>query len=141
MHGCINTWTEKVLLFLCIYIYQIFTYIYSKLYFLKILARIWSVFMHGLYFSFLYIWRFTFSRGWIKLSFIHSFIYSFIHSLCFKRLGIKNAHQPGRIFLWHISRMLYQNTFLNRSHISFKLPKPGEVKICPRGCDFISDNF
>ena len=36
--------------FVYIQIYQIFTYIYSYFYFLKILARIWSVFRHGLYF-------------------------------------------------------------------------------------------
>ena len=54
------------------------------------------------------------------------------HTPCaLKRLAIKNAPQPGRIYSWHISRMLYQNTFLNRSHILFNLPRPGEVKICP----------
>ena len=69
----INTWTENVLLFLYIYIYQFFTYIYSCLYFLQILAHIWSVFMDGLYFFiFVYMQSYFFPR--INKAFIHSFI-------------------------------------------------------------------
>ena len=67
---CINMWTENVLLFLCIHIYQVFTYTSSYLYFLKILARIWFVFMHALYFFiFIYMQIYFFPR--INKAFIH----------------------------------------------------------------------
>ena len=70
---CINKWTENVLWFLYIKIYQFFIYIYSYLYFLKILARIWSVFMHGVYFfSFVYMQIYIFPS--INKAFIHSFM-------------------------------------------------------------------
>ena len=86
-------WTENVMLFY-IYIYIIYIYKFIKflcLYFLKILAQIWSIFMHGLYFHsdlihfyawfilllMLYICIFFLRR--INKAFIHSFIHSFIH--------------------------------------------------------------
>ena len=46
---CISMWTENVLLF-CIYLTLSIFYIYSYFYSIRILAQIWSVFMHGLYF-------------------------------------------------------------------------------------------
>ena len=90
---CINMLAENVLLFL---IYKFITFLhifYSYLYFLKILARNWSVFMHSLC-CFIFVYMQIYFFAWIN----KAFIYSFIHSYQQKRLLLKKLAIP----IWYL---------------------------------------
>ena len=77
-------------------IYKFITFLhifYSYLYFLKILARNWSVFMHSLC-CFIFVYMQIYFFAWIN----KAFIYSFIHSYQQKRLLLKKL----AILIWYL---------------------------------------
>ena len=94
---CINMWRECYLVFYIIIFLRLLHKFIVYLYVLKISARIWSVFIHGLYF-FIFVYMQIYFFPTINKAFIHLFIHLYyIFYLSFLSANFRISYLPRKL--------------------------------------------